>query len=576
MQFFKKYGLLLIFIASIIFGLYISIDQYYYSAYQFVYWIFCGLLGILFVVSRIYLQPIGRSQAIMLSIIIAAYFFSWYIIPHFLRFGVFLFATLSYLYAGLVLYNSDNKIQRWLFVPLLIFSSINIVSLLYFIAEHSKISRAIINTLFITNDNESKEYLSGKLGYGHLFVVLILVGGIYVLLNPKNRVTRGPGVNKFVLPVMLLGFALSTFSGPVGALTTEYLLHLKSKATLKKMVEDRTKGLSQNPFQIQDHQGAARKVMIILGESLNREYMGIYGYPRETSPHLRALEADTSQGRLFKLWDMISPEANTVPALKKVLTNINNENNIAFQNSVTILDLFNKGEYTSFWLSNQAPLGKYDTPNAVISATADHRYFTASRNSLKNAESASGNYYDHELIDIFKAYTDSSDQEKQVFFVHLMGSHWFYNDRYPKDFEAFKSNKVNDLNSYLNTVAYNDFVVSQLIKTARERGFDLICYLSDHGEDMKYQHNQENYRRGMSTIPFLVYLSPGYMDRQPTLARQLVRAGRIPAMTDNFFHDIQVLSGFESTLFDPSASFLMKDYKVKKRRVVGNKILFDR
>ena len=88
-------------------------------------------------------------------------------------------------------------------------------------------------------------------------------------------------------------------------------------------------------------------------------------------------------------------------------------------------------------------------------------------------------------------------QNKQVYFVYLMGSHWNYEDRYPKEFEVFKIQNSN-VDKYLNTVYYNNWVVGKLIGIGKKNGIDLVCYFSDHGEDLKTQHNQENYTREMS------------------------------------------------------------------------------
>ncbi|MBU1822268.1 MAG: phosphoethanolamine transferase, partial [Bacteroidetes bacterium] len=252
------------------------------------------------------------------------------------------------------------------------------------------------------------------------------------------------------------------------------------------------------------------------------------------------------------------------------------ENLTPFEKCVSLVDLFGRAGYESFWLSNQSPLGEYDTPNAVISASADHTYFTASENSINSSIATSGNHFDEKLIQAFEKYSGKFNKsKKQVFFIHLMGSHWSYSDRYPKRFNIFNSQRNNDPASYLNSVRYNDLVVSSLIKRAQNKDFDLVTYFSDHGEDMEFQHNQGNYRKSMSTIPLLVYLSESYMQKNPGLKQRMISDKDTPAMTDNFFHDIQILSGLNSSLFEPENSFVSDTYRRRKRRVIGGTTAFD-
>jgi len=305
--------------------------------------------------------------------------------------------------------------------------------------------------------------------------------------------------------------------------------------------------------------------------------MSLYGYPQKTNPKLTQLQSDSANGRLFTFNDVISPEATTVPALRKVLTNINNTNNIEFENCITVVDLFKKAGYQTFWISNQVPLGKYDSPNAVIAASADHEYFTSYKNSIKNTNAATGNYFDSDLLPVFQSYFNNDQTYKNMtFFVHLQGSHFYYNDRYPANFNIFKPKKNGDVNSYLNTVVFNDYVVDKLIEQAMKDHFDMVCYFSDHGEDMTYQHNQEHYTRNMSTIPFMVYLSKNYIKEHPELVASLDKNKYTPAMTDNFFQVIQTLASIKSSKYDPSESFLTNGYIQRKRRVLNNSIPYDK
>lgn len=573
----KKYYLLLIFLLALGYGVYISIEQYYFSDFQKIYWTSIGVLVVLFLVSKIYLIKLAPTQIGAFLFIAGLYFLGWYIIPYYHRFGIFIFALLCSLYAGLLIYHTTRfRFLRVLFLLALAFSALNLTALFFYIAERTEITRPLVNTLFITNSRESQEYLLGKLSPYHLGLIILFGISVYFLLRTNRTSRTRERVNFFVFPLFGVAFMFASLYGPMGFLSSEYYIHLREKALFRTMAEKRKEFIKNAPFTVKSDSTSAQKVMIIIGESLNRSFMSLYGYPHNTTPELIKLSRDSSAGRLFYFTNVISPEVTTVPALRMILTSINIENKIPFDQSISMVDLFERAGYETFWLSNQAPLGEYDTPNTLISASADHRYFTADENRISNDNAASGQYFDEKLLSIFDRYSNQfTTQGKQVFFIHLMGSHWSYNDRYPPRFDVFKSTRTNDSASYLNSVRYNDTVVSGLMREAQEKNIDVVCYFSDHGEDMEFQHNPGNYRKSMSTVPLLVYLSNPYQQANPSLVGSLIRHRDTPAITDNFFHDIQAISGFKSSVFQPQNSFISEQYHRRKRRIIDGAVAFD-
>lgn len=573
----KTHFLFLIFQLALVFGIYLSIREYYYSDFQKIYWSSIGVLVMLFMLSKIYTVKISSSRFAAFLLVAVLHLGGWYIIPYYHRFGIFIFALICFLYAGMLIYHTTRfQFVKVLFLLALAFSSLNLTALLYFIAEKTEITRPLVNTLFITNSRESQEYILGKLSLLHLGVFVVFGIGAYFLLKSEKDFPIRKKLNLFIFPLFGVAFLMASLYGPIGFLCAEYYIHLREHALFRTLAQERKQFIKQNPFTVVSDSSSAQKVMIIVGESLNRDFMSLYGYPQNTTPELVKLSKDSTDGTLFHFTNVISPEATTVPALRVVLTSINTENKMPFEKSISLVDLFDRAGYESFWVSNQAPLGEYDTPNSIISASADHSYFTANENTIMSENATTGNYYDEKLLNVFDKYSNQfNTNDKQVYFIHLMGSHWSYSDRYPARFNSFKSTRANDPASYLNSVRYNDTVVSELIKQAQEKQFDVVCYFSDHGEDMQYQHNQGNYRKSMSTIPLLVYLSREYMQANPSLKSNLIRNKNTPAMMDNFFHDIQSISGFRSSIFEARNSFITDQYQIRKRKVVEGTIPFD-
>jgi heptose-I-phosphate ethanolaminephosphotransferase len=568
-----KRGVLFLFFCTLLSCFFISLYHYYHSSYLIVYWILCGLLVGLFFYSKSYAIP--YASAWQIAGLTGIYFLllcSWGI-TYYLRFAIFPFATLVFLYNGIVLYNQATKIWRIATIICFAISALSILPILFYLSEKSLLTRPLLYTIFLSNKQEIREYLLGKISVLHILVILVFIF-LTVAFFRKRIPADYVKENKlrFVKYSYVLAFLLFIFSGPIGEFLSEYSEYKNDQNQLKETILNRQKNLKNIDFKVATTKNSPHKVMIIIGESLNRQYMNIYGYSKNTTPMLKQIDSGSIDGKLFTFDNIISPEATTIPALKKVLTDINNENNIPFEKCVTIVDLFKRAGYNTFWLSNQVNLREFDSSNAAVSSSADQNYFTSSKPSIKN----NGNHFDSELLPLVDAYNKQfKTSNKEVFFIHLQGSHWNYSDRYPANFNVFKSKKTNDVDSYLNTVLFNVYIVSQLMKKAISNKFDLVCYFSDHGEDMVYQHNPENYTKNMSTIPFMVLLSTKYLKDHNEIADELSKNTHTPAMTDNFFQVIQTLTEIKSTLYDPSASFISDSYIRKKRKVLDNSIPFD-
>ncbi len=117
--------------------------------------------------------------------------------------------------------------------------------------------------------------------------------------------------------------------------------------------------------------------------------------------------------------------------------------------------------------------------------------------------------------------------------LHLVGSHGpNYYQRYPKQFRVFtptcderdiqNCNHQSLVNSYDNTIVYNDYIVSSvidMIKQLKDKNTALI-YLSDHGESLGeggyYLHGLPYFiaHKEQTTVPFILYLSDSMIKHQ--------------------------------------------------------------
>lgn len=297
-------------------------------------------------------------------------------------------------------------------------------------------------------------------------------------------------------------------------------------------------------------------VVVVIGESVARKHMGVYGYERKTTPELQKI-SDSLQ--IYT--DVISPHVFTTGSLYEILTLSNYENPKASNSLINYLK--NAGNKV-YWLSNQRPVGFHDNLISRLASSADESLFL-SFNDFKEKTS-----YDEVLLPILKEKI--STNEKKVVFLHLIGNHYAYDKRYPVSFNRYKmigkTNKQKLINSYDNAILYNDFVVSEILKTVKEQNKkSAVVYLSDHGEEVYdttgfFGHFEDRATRPMYEVPFVLWMSSTF--EKPTDFS--VDTSR-KYMLDDFPHSLAHLMGLKSDKIQEDRSVFSIDFKQRKRFV---------
>ena len=110
--------------------------------------------------------------------------------------------------------------------------------------------------------------------------------------------------------------------------------------------------------------------VVIIGESLSRNHMSIYGYPRNTTPQLEKIED------LIVFRQVISPCTQTRSSIVRSMTLAFGLNVTNFYERGSIITALNDAQYKTFWLSNQQRYGISDTETSVIADDSDQQIFT--------------------------------------------------------------------------------------------------------------------------------------------------------------------------------------------------------
>lgn len=305
-------------------------------------------------------------------------------------------------------------------------------------------------------------------------------------------------------------------------------------------------------------------VVMIIGESLNKLHCSSYGYEKPTTPRFERLIQDSL---LIQFNNVISPEVHTLEVFKTIFSQYRNEweDSVKWYTCPTLQQVLHSSGYHTFWVSNQSKHGVCDNFIGKYAELCTANYFVG--NKLAGMKRKT---YDEEVIPLLQplvtadaslsADSNSVAEQRNFYVVHLMGSHFKFAKRYPKEFKRFGWDEYSALplsqreivSTYDNSVLYNDSVVSEIMNLFVDKEA-VIFYFSDHAIDL-YQSSPSYYGHAKKTkesfhfgqlIPFYVYVSPKYQARFPEKTQIMRAKVNQPFCTDNMFYTIMDLIGTE-------------------------------
>jgi glucan phosphoethanolaminetransferase (alkaline phosphatase superfamily) len=148
-----------------------------------------------------------------------------------------------------------------------------------------------------------------------------------------------------------------------------------------------------------------KTLVVVLGESLTRHRMGIYGYCRATTPWLTS-----EKDHLVLFNDIISSIPHTIPAVRSMLTSDTAR--------YTIIDAFQEADIPVWWISNQPRAGIFESELSLLTESAvQHRWVNP--NSGGNLMTIVPSY-DNRVLPAFDEAL--ATEGAKLIFVHLLGN----------------------------------------------------------------------------------------------------------------------------------------------------------
>ncbi|MDD1004516.1 phosphoethanolamine transferase CptA [Pseudomonas sp. TNT2022 ID642] len=463
----------------------------------------------------------------------------------------------------------------------------SMASLGYFFIYEQEFSQSVIFIMFESNISEAGEYMTQYFAWwmvpaflahtafayflwtrlrpvymprGRAFVaamaILIAVIGYPLVKQTLRMGSFDQGFEKFetrIEPAVPWQMVVAYHRYQETLADMQGMLHNVSKIAPLKNLKDAT---ADQP----------KTLVLVIGESTNRQRMSLYGYQRNTTPEL-----DKLKDQLAVFDNVVTPRPYTIEALQQVLTFADEEHPDLYLSTPSLVSVMKQAGYKTFWITNQQTMTKRNTMLTTFSEQADEQVY------LNNNRNQNAAQYDGDVIEPFnKALADAAPRKLIV--VHLLGTHMSYQYRYPPTFDKFqdrngvppgvRDDQVPTYNSYDNAVLYNDFVVSSLIKDyAKSDPNGFLLYLSDHGEDVfdsvghkTLGRNENKPTAPMYTIPFMAWASPKWKANHDwNFAGDLDR----PYSSSHLIHTWADLAGLSFDELDRSKSLVSDSFKAR-------------
>ena len=468
----------------------------------------------------------------------------------------------------------------------LVLWAFSLVSLGYYCVYGQEFSQSVIFIMFESNPAEAREYFSQYFVWW-MVPALVIYSAIAWLLwrqvRPIHLSRRAAWIAVALIAIALFAYPQikninrGVLSSAMAAETIQkrmepavpwqmlvgYMQYQEQLAGMQELL-DQNKKLPPIMNLVEANAEQPKTLILVIGESTNRQHMSLYGYPRQTTPKLDAL-----RNQLTVFNKVIGPRPYTIEVLQQVLTFADQENPDLYLTTPSLMNIMKQAGYKTFWITNQQTMTKRNTMLTNFSQQTDEQFY------LNNSRDQNSRSYDENVIEPFqKVLADPA--EKKLIIVHLLGTHMKYEYRYPPEFARFNDragladwatpDQIPVINNYDNAVLYNDEVVANLISSfSATNPNGLLVYFSDHGEDVFDSpghkilgRNEGRPTEPMYAVPFFTWESESWKKQHP---RDLRKFADRPYQTSHFIHTWADLAGLRFEGFDSTKSLVSKDFK---------------
>lgn len=304
-------------------------------------------------------------------------------------------------------------------------------------------------------------------------------------------------------------------------------------------------------------------VLLVIGESVRADHLGINGYFRNTTPML-----DSYGSALLSFNDAASTANYTNTAVPNLVT-------LPIQNGrATLVQTFKEAGFKTAWFSNQESM--------VYGKVADVFDYANSSFDFHLRKDTS-------LLPLFESFVRQAGG-KQFIVLHMNGSHVPYEERYDADSRVFtptltdigiheaphKEDKTATINSYDNTIIEMDRFLAKVISIlASEKGPVVMLFTSDHGENLfdderqLFMHAQSVPTHYDTHVPLIVWMNSTYKNVFSSTTAALQANTKKKISHTNVFPTLLDLGGVKWDGQSLNNSFASAEFIERNRKTHG-------
>lgn len=410
--------------------------------------------------------------------------------------------------------------------------------------------------LVTTNPGEAMELLDNLapavVGVFVVYLPLLILGGVNIRRDSRLTASFQQRVRHWAMQIGAIGlfcllasylmvddYRMRNQLYPVNICYNLYLAFERNAAS------ENYKEASRNfKFDARsEHSATAPEVYVmVVGETARAHNFSLYGYPRNTNPLL-------SKTPGIKAFPNVTTQSNTThKSVPMLLSAASAEDFERLFHEKGILAAFKEAGFHTVFISNQLPNHSFID---FLGEQADEHYF------LKKEDALQGNHYDEDLLQKLDEILPKADASSSAHYryrklfvvLHTYGSHFNYQERYPRSFAYFKpdsrseaksENRRDLLNAYDNTIRYTDYILHGIIKrlqkwegvqTKTDGVYDqptsAMLYTSDHGENIfdddrhLFLHAAPKASDYELHVPFIIWTSEGFSKQYPDILKAL-------------------------------------------------------
>ena len=412
--------------------------------------------------------------------------------------------------------------------------------------------------LVTTNPGEAMELLDNLapavVGVFVVYLPLLILGGVNIRRDSRLSVSFQQRVRHWAMQIGAIGlfcllasylvvddYRMRNQLYPVNICYNLYLAFERNAAS-----ENYREASRDFKFDARsEHSATAPEVYVmVVGETARTHNFSLYGYPRNTNPLL-------SKTPGIKAFPNVTTQSNTThKSVPMLLSAASAEDFERLFHEKGILEAFKEAGFHTVFISNQLPNHSFID---FLGEQADEHYF------LKKEDASQGNHYDEDLLqklDEILPLADASSSAhyhyryRKLFVVlHSYGSHFNYQERYPRSFAYFKpdsrseaksENRRDLLNAYDNTIRYTDYILHGIIERLQKwegvqaktdgvycQPTSAMLYTSDHGENI-FDDNRKLFLHAAPKasdyelhVPFIIWTSDGFSKQYPDILKAL-------------------------------------------------------